>query len=115
MTYIGIQTIDMSRRYRCNLAARMLVKLAILEVSTETLQICVVEEIDERITDIGLVMHIHRQVEEVVSASKALVVDLLEQSTLHVPVWDVPKHRCRFLGIAIISRSLSLEVDSLRH
>ena len=53
------------------------------------------DKVDEGIAHIGTILRIHWQVEKVIAAFESRVVNLLQEASLRVPVWNVAEHHRR--------------------
>ncbi len=53
------------------------------------------EKVDEGVAHIGTILRIHWQVEKVIAAFESRVVNLLQEASLRVPVWNVAEHHRR--------------------
>lgn len=67
-----------------------------VELAEERHDAAVVHEVDERITDVTLVLEIDREIEEVVGPPVGRV-NLLQEHRLSVLIWDIPDHDGRAL------------------
>mmetsp|Transcript_141542 Transcript_141542/g.394441 ORF Transcript_141542/g.394441 Transcript_141542/m.394441 type:complete len:234 (-) Transcript_141542:345-1046(-) len=86
------QPLDVGRRHPGDLQAGMLLEDVVREVDSEPCHVVRTEEVDESIPNICPVVHVHREVEEIVCVSEACFVDLLEEAVLRVLVGDVAEH-----------------------
>ena len=53
------------------------------------------DKVDEGVAHIGTILRIHWQVEKVIAAFESRVVNLLQEASLRVPVWNVAEHHRR--------------------
>mmetsp|Transcript_33269 Transcript_33269/g.72612 ORF Transcript_33269/g.72612 Transcript_33269/m.72612 type:complete len:208 (-) Transcript_33269:97-720(-) len=55
-------------------------------------------KVDEGITDIAPIVHVHGEVKEIISSLEAVLIDLLQERALRVLIRNVPKHHSRGFG-----------------
>mmetsp|Transcript_118321 Transcript_118321/g.314896 ORF Transcript_118321/g.314896 Transcript_118321/m.314896 type:complete len:228 (+) Transcript_118321:703-1386(+) len=89
---ICVEALDMRNTDTADLAAVEPLEAVIRKCPTKALSILWHLKIDERIAHVAAVVHVHRQIEEIISTPKANFVDLLQEGGLRVLVGDVPKH-----------------------